>query len=548
VVSGYNVDYTPLERRQRVERDRVAGEHILVVDDGRENREFVVEYVLRPNGYRVSVARDGREGLSKALTERPDLILLDQQMPHMTGTEVIKALAAARANIPVILMTFHGSEEIAVEVFRLGVKDYVKKPYTVEEMLAAIERSLTETRLRKEKDALMQRVLVANQELQQRVRELNVLYRMGKNVTAQLELEQLAPRVVDAAVTVTDAEEGTLFLRENDTLVCRAARRATDSRAVAVNVASLDPLARQAVETGRPLTFTPEDLAPLRAGRPGLPYAALVVPLIIKDRVLGALGVNSVSEGGQVFTAHDQALLSALADYAAIAVENAGNFIQLQAAKEREKQQIRQMFERYVAPSVVDRVLDHPEALRLGGKRQVISILFADIRGYSAFSERAEPEQVVEMLNTYFQLAADVIMAREGTLDKFLGDGVMAFFNAPQPQDDHVRRALDAAVALREAVTAWNNRQGQPGLTFGIGVHTGEAVVGNIGAARAMNYTVIGDAVNVAKRLQEYAAPGQILITDRVLAALGDSVRAHSLGMVQAKGRQQPVAVYAVLP
>jgi len=548
VVSGYNVDYTPLERRQRVERDRVAGEHILVVDDGRENREFVVEYVLRPNGYRVSVARDGREGLSKALTERPDLILLDQQMPHMTGTEVIKALAAARANIPVILMTFHGSEEIAVEVFRLGVKDYVKKPYTVEEMLAAIERSLTETRLRKEKDALMQRVLVANQELQQRVRELNVLYRMGKNVTAQLELEQLAPRVVDAAVTVTDAEEGTLFLRENDTLVCRAARRATDSRAVAVNVASLDPLARQAVETGRPLTFTPEDLAPLRAGRPGLPYAALVVPLIIKDRVLGALGVNSVSEGGQVFTAHDQALLSALADYAAIAVENAGNFIQLQAAKEREKQQIRQMFERYVAPSVVDRVLDHPEALRLGGKRQVISILFADIRGYSAFSERAEPEQVVEMLNTYFQLAADVIMAREGTLDKFLGDGVMAFFNAPQPQDDHVRRALDAAVALREAVAAWNNRQGQPGLTFGIGVHTGEAVVGNIGAARAMNYTVIGDAVNVAKRLQEYAAPGQILITDRVLAALGDSVRAHSLGMVQAKGRQQPVAVYAVLP
>ena len=86
MVSGYNVDYTPLERRLRVERDRVAGEHILVVDDGRENREFVVEYVLRPNGYRVSVARDGREGLSKALTERPDLILLDQQMPHMTGT------------------------------------------------------------------------------------------------------------------------------------------------------------------------------------------------------------------------------------------------------------------------------------------------------------------------------------------------------------------------------------------------------------------------------------------------------------------------------
>ncbi len=524
----------------------MAGEHILVVDDGRENREFVVDYVLRPNGYRASVARDGREGLNKALSERPDLILLDLQMPYMTGVEVLKALAEAQANIPVILMTFHGSEEIVVEVFRLGVKDYVKKPFTVDEMLEAIERSLTETRLRQEKEALMQRVLAANLELQQRVRELNVLYRMGKNVTAQLELEQLAPRVVDAAVTVTGAEEGMLVLREGEALLCRAARRAGE-QAQAVCAPGSDPVIQRVVQTGRPLALAPEQKEQLQARRSGLPCVALAVPLIIKDRVLGALGVNSASDQRRVFTAHDQGLLSALADYAAIAIENANNFSQLQAAKEREKQQIRQLFERYVAPSVVDRVLERPEALRLGGKRQPISILFADIRGYSAFSERAEPEQVVELLNAYFQLAADVIMAREGTLDKFLGDGVMAFFNAPQPQEDHVRRSLDAAIALRDAVTAWNNRQGRPGLTFGIGVHTGEAVVGNIGAARAMNYTVIGDAVNVAKRLQEQAAPGQILITDRVLTALGDSVRTRSLGTIQVKGRQQPVAVFEVL-
>lgn len=525
----------------------MAGEHVLVVDDGRENREFVVDYVLKPNGYRVSVARDGREGLSKALNERPDLILLDLQMPYMDGVAVLKALAEAQANIPVILMTFHGSEEIAVEVFRLGVKDYVKKPYTVDEMLAAIERSLTETRLRQEKEALMQRVLAANRELQQRVRELNVLYRMGKNVAAQLELEQLAPRVVDAAVTVTGAEEGALFLREGDGLVCRAARRAGEEQAQPMCVAGVDPLVQRVMEMERPLALAPEEQDRLRVRRLAFPCVALAVPLIIKDRVLGALGVNSIGERGRVFTSHDQGLLSALADYAAIAIENASNFSQLQAAKEREKRQIRQMFERYVAPSVVDRVLERPEALQLGGQRQPISIMFADIRGYTAFSERAQPEQVVELLNTYFQIATDVIMSREGTLDKFLGDGVMAFFNAPHPQADHVRRALDAAVALRDAVTAWNSRQGRAGLTFGIGVHTGEAVVGNIGAARAMNYTAIGDAVNVAKRLQENAAPGQILITDRVLTALGDTIRARSLGVMQVKGRQQPVTVYEVL-
>ena len=121
----------------------MSGERILVVDDGRENREFVVEYILRPYGFQASVARDGREGLEKALAERPDLILLDLQMPRMDGRQVLHALHTENVNIPVILMTFHGSEEIAIEVFRLGVKDYVKKPYTVEEMLGAIERSLT---------------------------------------------------------------------------------------------------------------------------------------------------------------------------------------------------------------------------------------------------------------------------------------------------------------------------------------------------------------------------------------------------------------------
>lgn len=129
----------------------MAGERILIVDDGRENRDFIVEYVIQPNGFVPLIARDGQEGLQLALQERPDLILLDLQMPKLNGLEVLEHLMAAEANIPVILMTFHGSEEIAVEVYRLGVRDYVKKPYTVEEMTAAIERSLTEVRLRKKK-------------------------------------------------------------------------------------------------------------------------------------------------------------------------------------------------------------------------------------------------------------------------------------------------------------------------------------------------------------------------------------------------------------
>ena len=119
-------------------------ERILVVDDRAENREFIVDYVLIPNGYIPLVARDGAEGLEKALTEEPDLVLLDMQMPKMTGIEVLEALNEKGVQIPVILMTFHGSEDLAVRVFRLGVKDYVIKPFEVSEMLGAIARALSE--------------------------------------------------------------------------------------------------------------------------------------------------------------------------------------------------------------------------------------------------------------------------------------------------------------------------------------------------------------------------------------------------------------------
>jgi two-component system NtrC family sensor kinase len=307
----------------------LAGERILVVDDGRENRDFVVDYILRPNGYRVLVARDGREGLDKALAERPDLILLDLQMPRMTGAQVLQALARENVNIPVVLMTFHGSEEIAIEVFRLGVRDYVKKPYTIDEMLGAIERSLTETRLRQEKDALTDRLLVSNRELQHRIKELNVLYKMGKSVTAQLDLEQLGIRVVEAATYVTGAEEGKLFLLEDDDLICRASKRRKDGHARVVRIETEDSFALDVLESGEPLVLFPEDTADMRQQQSKVPYAVLYTPLVVGNRVLGVLAVDTVTREGKVFTDHDAALLSALADYAAIAVENANTYAAL---------------------------------------------------------------------------------------------------------------------------------------------------------------------------------------------------------------------------
>ena len=304
-------------------------ERILIVDDGRENREFIAEYILQPNGYEPLMAIDGKEGLDMAIAEHPDLILLDYQLPRLNGIEVLRALEEYGVSIPVILMTFYGSEEVAIEVYRLGVRDYVKKPFTVEEMLLAIERSLGDVRLRREKDALTERLIQANRELQNRLQELNILYSVGKSVTSITDMDQLLPRIVDAAVKVTGAEEGALCLVEAEKLSFRAIKRHNMARAQAVNAPSEDPVSKHVVESGQPLILTPEQLE----HAPHSPQSVAVAPLVLRGEVIGVLSVTNISDSARTFTKHDSALLSALTDYAAIAIENSHNLAALQNMK-----------------------------------------------------------------------------------------------------------------------------------------------------------------------------------------------------------------------
>jgi class 3 adenylate cyclase/FixJ family two-component response regulator len=512
----------------------LAGERVLVVDDGQENRQFIVDYILRPNGFEAVTARDGREGLEMIVRYRPDLILLDYQMPRMNGIDVIKTLAGSNWNIPIILMTFHGSEEIAVEVFRLGVRDYVKKPFTVDEMLAAIERSLDDVRLRREKEALTTHLIQKNLELQNRVQELNVLYSVGKIVTSLMDMDALLPHIVDAAVKITGADEAFLYLVQKQRLVCQAQRRHTQARAEAAHFEVSDPLALRAIESGKT-----DQYDGTTSSEASLAYA----PLVLGGQVIGVLGARNLPPSGRAFTNHQTALLSALTDYAAIAIQNARNVEQLRQTKENEKARIRSTFQRFVPPQVVDQILENPEALQLGGTRQEVTILFADIRGYTTFSENLPPEEVVKILNDYLSLAANMMMSYGGTLDKYMGDGLMAIFNAPDPQPHHADAAVEAALTLQQAARdlAWQRRDG---LSFSIGINIGEAVVGYIGTDCAINYTAIGDVVNLAKRLQEFARPGQILVERAVIERLKRPITAQPLGEIKLKGRRQNAIAY----
>jgi class 3 adenylate cyclase/DNA-binding response OmpR family regulator len=521
----------------------LANELILVVDDGQENREFVVDYVLKPNGYNSLVAKDGKECLDLLKKQKPDLILLDYQMPRMNGIDVLKAMAERELNIPVILMTFYGSEEIAIEVYRLGVRDYVRKPYTPEEMLIAIERSLNDVRLRHEKEALTERLIQSNRDMQLRLQELNILYSIGKSVTAVTDVTQLLPRIVDAAVKMTEAEEGFLYLIKDSHLVCLASKRRNQPRANSMNVEIKDKIADRAIESAQPIIVAPDEKN--RSGKNAICTA--IAPLVLRGQVIGVLGVRNSTPTSRIFTRHDSALLSALTDYAAIAIENSRNYEALHASKEQEKAKIRSMFQRFVPPQVVDQILDNPEQLQLGGKRQEISVVFADIRGYSAYAEKLPPEQVVVMLNDYLSLAANVIMSYGGTLDKYLGDGLMAIFNAPETQSNHLVKAVEAALMIQQATRELAAQRGEE-LTYSIGLHVGEAVVGYIGTDCAINYTAVGDTVNIAKRLQESAKPGQILIEEEAVNRFKDvELQTQAIGELKFKNREKGVQVYELL-
>ena len=215
-------------------------------------------------------------------------------------------------------------------------------------------------------------------------------------------------------------------------------------------------------------------------------------------------------------------------------------------AAEARQREIRDIFGRYVATEVVERLLEDPGRVRLGGERQEVTVLFADIRGYTTLSEGLRPEEVVAMLNRYLAVATEAIMAHHGTLDKYIGDAVMALFNAPLAQPDHAANALQAALAMQRAVKQLA-AEGGPAVAYGIGVNTGPAVVGNIGTERLMNYTAIGDAVNVAARLQSNAPPGEVYVSGSTYALAAAGMEAERLVPLQVKGRQEPVEVYRLV-
>jgi len=210
---------------------------------------------------------------------------------------------------------------------------------------------------------------------------------------------------------------------------------------------------------------------------------------------------------------------------------------------------LRKTFGRYLSDSVVDQLLESPEALEIGGSRRRVTIMMTDLRGFTALSERLAPERMVTLINNYLAVMTEIIVGHGGTIDEFIGDEIVALFGAPLLRADDAERAVACAVEMQLAMTEVNERnraQGLPEVEMGIGLHTGEVVVGNIGSRRRTKYAVVGAAVNLAARIESYTTGGQVLISQATLDEAGSAVLVDDVMEVTPKGVKQPVRIHRV--
>jgi class 3 adenylate cyclase len=294
------------------------------------------------------------------------------------------------------------------------------------------------------------------------------------------------------------------------------------------------------ISAGR-LHFDDDELLPgadrlytrvIESGKPLLGANHLVLPLHVKGHGAGLL--EAVRLRGS-FAERDHYLLLSLASQLSTALENTRLYRQLDG-----------LFRQYMPASVATALLADPSQAALGGAVQEITVLFADLRGFTTLAERMSPPELVALLNRYFGAATTVVLEQGGTIDKFMGDAMMALFNTPTRQPDHALRACRAALAMQQAIAPIAATAADL-PRFGIGIASGRALVGNIGSEAVRNFTAIGDTVNLAARLQTRAAQGQVLLSGPLYAQVQAQAIVQPLGQLQLKGKAELVDTYALL-
>jgi len=376
--------------------------------------------------------------------------------------------------------------------------------------------------------------------------KLQMLLEVSQKLSGELDLDRLLRTIVDVTFDIMSVDRVCIVLRNEETgelLPTISRSRLGDSQPMQVPRSIADKVVQERVavvsqNAPADARFRGQSIL-LQSVR-----SAMCSPLMASgDRLLGLLYVDNLT-ATNTFTDEDLQFLVAFSGFAALGIKNSRDAEQL-----LHEATVRSNFERYFAPNVAADIIQQRGIIRQGGERRPTTVLFSDIRGFTAMAESMGPDAIALLLSEYFTEMVDVIFEHGGTLDKFIGDAIMALWGAPIAHADDPGRAVRAAIAMQRSIAKLNERwasQGRAEIGVGIGINHGEVFAGNIGSHRRLEYTVIGDAVNVAARLCAQAGPGEILVSEALLGVVRDQVSCEFLPEMALKGKAQVVQVYRV--
>lgn len=377
-------------------------------------------------------------------------------------------------------------------------------------------------------------------------RRLAALYRASKLIASEFDLSRRLSDVLDTAVEVMEADRGFVLLREEGTQKLRVSVAREMGQDLAASSPSMGVAGKAAID-GEPVLMTDRGTDNEFAGRESIILqritSAMAVPLRIEDRVLGSIYVDTRKQG-VTFNEEDLELFASLAAQSAMAIDNVRLYDRMVESEKK-----RASFSRFLSPTIVDQIMREKSGLELGGQKRTVTAVFCDIRGFTQIAETLPPHQMVDELNEHFTAMTDIIFKHNGTLDKYIGDEIMAVFGAPLSEPDDAYRAVSAALAIQARNTELNEQRaasGRPIFHLGIGINTGEAIAGYVGSPMRMEFTVVGDTVNTARRLCDLALRGQVIVGGSTYELVRDKVQARSIGNVKLEGKAITVDAYEI--
>jgi adenylate cyclase len=390
------------------------------------------------------------------------------------------------------------------------------------------------------------RIISDQNQLRADYERLRLSHELSREIAAERDTDKLLEKILTSVFKFIRADRGVIFLRDETGELRPRAMQRRDGNTAAISVSSTI-LNHVVKERAAVLTH---DAAMDFANSKGKSMilnrisSAMVAPLLHDNEVLGVLWLDS--ETLAQFQPKDLELVTAIANQAAM-------FIEINILGKQVENEIvtRERFSRLLSPNVAERVISGQLEIKLGGQRvEQCTVFNSDIRGFTAMSENASPEVLVEMLNGYFEAMVDTIFKYEGTLDKFMGDGIMALWGAPVPHPDDAVRSVSCALEMGEVLGTYNRQRierDQAPLAVGIGIHTGPLVAGYIGSSKALSYTVIGDVANTSARLCSIALAGQIVISENTQEKLNGKFELEEMPPAKVKGISKPLRIFNVL-